>query len=208
MKGLKAVTDSSEVYVEDYTSFPYEVSFGATRLPRKAVESDFLIEKARKATVTLLVPGDPLFATTHISLVQECRKVGVPVGVVHAPSVVNMLARTGLSPYKFGRIVTLSKQVKSDAERIQANLDAGLHTLCLLDPAIGGSAGLKVLHGMNFSGKMLLCERLGTGTEKISYGSVEELLKVRQGKRPHCIIVPATMQFFEEEFVQQFSAKA
>lgn len=208
MKGLKAVTDSKEVYLEDYTSVPYEVSFNTTKLPRKAVESDFLIKKAEKGTITLLVPGDPLFATTHISLVQECRKAEIPVEVIHAPSVVNTLSRTGLSPYKFGRIVTLAKPVASDAERIQGNIDSGLHTLCLVDPAIDAHQGLKVLQDMNFSGKMVVCERLGTSTEVIRYGELEKLFDIKLGKRPHCIIIPTSMQFFEEEFIQQFSTKA
>jgi len=208
LKGLKAASDSDEVYVEAYTSFPYELSFPVTELPRKAVEGDFLVKKARERVVTLLVPGDPLFATTHISLFQECLKAGVPVEVVHAPSVVNALPRTGLSIYKFGRTVTLSKPVKSDAERVRKNLDAGLHTLCLLDPAVDARKGLKLLRDMNFSGKMLVCERLGTRNEKISYGGLEELLELRLGNKPHCIVVPAALQFFEEEFLQQFSLKA
>ena len=208
LKGLKAVTDSDEVYVEAYTSFPYQPSFPVTELPRKAVEGDFLIEAAKKTVVALLVPGDPLFATTHISLVVECNKAGIPVEVVHAPSVVNALSRTGLSIYKFGRIVTLSKPVKSDGERIKANISAGLHTLCLIDPAIDAGKGLKTLRDMNFSGKMLVCERLGTNTEKVNYGGLEELMTCEFGTKPHCIVIPADLQFFEEEFVQQFSIKS
>ena len=208
LKGLKAVSDSSETFVEDYTSFPYEVDFKLTKLSRKQVESDFLVRKAKDATVTLLVPGDPLFATTHISLVRECFKQGVPVEVIHAPSAINADARTGLSKYKFGRTVTLSKKFDSDKERIEDNLKTGLHTLCLLDPAIDGLEGLAVLGSMGFSGQVLLCERLGTGREKICYGDLAELRKTKTGPKPHCIIIPSNLQFFEEEFLQQFSITA
>jgi diphthine synthase len=208
LKGLKAVTDSDEVYVEAYTSFPYELSFPVTELPRKAVESSFLVDKAKKQVVALLVPGDPLFATTHISLVAECRNAGVPIVVIHAPSVVNALSRTGLSSYKFGRVVTLSGVVISDKERIAANLEAGLHTLCLLDPEIDAREALRVLKEMGFSGKMVVCERLGTRTEVIHYGDMGGLDKLSLGKKPHCIVVPADMQFFEAESLQQFSIKA
>lgn len=208
LKGLKAVSDASEIFVEDYTSFPYEVDFELTKLSRKQVESDFLVKKARGATITLLVPGDPLFATTHISLVQECFKHEVPVEVVHAPSVINAIARTGLSTYKFGRIVTLSKKFDSDKERIERNLEAGLHTLCLLDPAIDGLGGLSVLESMGFSGRMLVCEKLGMAGEKIHHGTMDELKKLKLGPKPHCIIIPSKLQFFEEEFLQQSSTTA
>jgi diphthine synthase len=208
LKGLKAANDSDEVYVESYTSFPYETNFNAVLLPRKKVEGDFLIKRAKERVIALLVPGDPLFATTHISLVSECGKAGIPVEVVHAPSVVNALSRTGLSPYKFGRTVTLSEPVKSDAARIRANLESGLHTLCLLDPKIDAAEGLRLLKEMGFSGRFVVCERLGTGTEKISYGDSSRLAGIRLGKKPHCIVVPAELQFFEEEFLQQFSMSA
>ena len=208
LKGLKAANDSDEVYVESYTSFPYETAFKAVFLPREKVESDFLVKRAKNRVVSLLVPGDPLFATTHVSLVQECRKADVPVEVVHAPSVVNALSRTGLSIYKFGRTVTLSGPVESDAQRIRSNLKLGMHTLCLLDPAIDAVKGLAVLKEMGFSGKFLVCERLGTSTEKIGYGDSSRLAGIRLGKKPHCIVVPAELQFFEKEFLQQFSIKA
>jgi len=208
LKGLKAVSDSKEVYIEDYTSFPYRPGFDARRLSREEVESDFLIKRAKLGKVTLLVPGDPLFATTHISLVAECRKEGVPVEVIHAPSVINAISRTGLSPYKFGRTVTLSGPVESDRERIESNVAAGLHTLCLLDPKIDAARGLDVLRGMGFSGRMVVCERIGTRDERISYGEVPDLQAQGFGAPPHCIILPAELHFFEEEFLQQFSIKA
>lgn len=208
LKGLKAASDAEEVFVEDYTSFPYDVGMEVTKLKREDVEGDFLVKKAKKSTITLLVPGDPLFATTHASLVQDCRKAGVGVEVIHAPSVVNALARTGLSSYKFGRIVTLSKAFDSDKKRIGANVEAGLHTLCLLDPAVDGLGGLAVLESMGFSGNFILCERLGTRGEKISYGAVESLVKSKPGPRPHCIIIPGELHFFEKEFLQQFSTTA
>ena len=41
---------------------------------RELVESDFLINEAKKQDIALLIYGDPLSATTHLSLINEAKK--------------------------------------------------------------------------------------------------------------------------------------
>ncbi len=200
LKGRELIEGADEVYVEGYTSFPYRVE--ARRLSREQVESSFLVERAKAARVVLLVAGDPLFATTHLSLVAEARRAGVPVEIAHAPSVINALARTGLSTYKFGRTVTLSKNFPSDRERISLNLKCNLHTLCLIDPGKPILDALSLLKEMGFSGNWLVAERLGTSSERIHYGPSEKLLQLEYGPPPHAVIIPAELSFFEEEFIK------
>jgi diphthine synthase len=204
LKGLEAIKKAHEVFVEDYTSFPYETEFGAKPLPREGVESDFLVNRAMTANIVLLVGGDPLFATTHITLVNECKKKGIRCEIIHAPSVMNAVARTGLSPYKFGRVVTISRVLESDKEKIQANINAKLHTLCLVDPLLPAKDAVAVLRKMGFGMKLVLCEKLGTREEKIRYAVAFEKI----GPPPYCILIPGELHFFEEEFLQQFSSTA
>ncbi len=200
-KAKEAIEQADFVFTEAYTSKPWRV-FGEL-LEREKVESDFLLELARNKKVVLCVPGDPLFATTHISLVLEAKKQGIEVRVIHAPSVINAVARTGLSPYKFGRIITISGDFESDKERVFRNLDADLHTLCLIDPKMHVKEALEILRKWGVR-KAVVCSCLGTKKELIRYGEIEKLLNTELGSMPWCIIVPAKLHFFEEEFLQLF----
>ena len=202
-KALKAIKGADKVFVENYTSIPYE--FDAEEMGRDRVESDFLLNLSKTKDIVLLVPGDPLFATTHTSLFFESKKLGIPCQIIHAPSVLNALARTGLSTYRFGRIVTLSKPFESDRQRILNNLKSGLHTLCLLDPSLKIKDGISVLSEFGLDLKLVACARLGTSTEIIRYGPQSDLAAMEFGPRPHCLIVPAELQFYEKEFVSMFS---
>ena len=203
LKGDQAIKKCSEVYVEDYTSFPYEIK-GTKHLKREDVESKLLIKLSKEKDIALLIGGDPLFATTHLSLISDCREHGVEFEIIHAPSIINAILRTGLSPYKFGRIVTISKNFKSDSDRIKSNLGVELHTLCLIDPKLTAQDVLKVLIDMGYDQKMVLCERLGTRSENIVYGEPKDLLKLELGDRPHALIIPSKLHFFETEALNRF----
>ncbi|MBR9680593.1 MAG: diphthine synthase [Candidatus Altiarchaeota archaeon] len=203
LKGDAIIKKCSEVYVEDYTSFPYEVK-GAKHLSREDTESKLLIKLAKEKDVALLVGGDPLFATTHMSLILDCQKNQVKYEIIHAPSIMNAILKTGLSPYKFGRIVTISKNFRSDSKRIKSNQEVNLHTLCLIDPVLSAHDALKVLRDMGYESKMILCERLGNKSEKIVYAKLTDLLKLELGARPHSIIIPSKLHFFEEDILNTF----
>lgn len=200
LKGRDAMKKCSKLFIEDYTSFPYEIE-GAEHLKRSEVESDFLIKLAETEDIALLIGGDPLFATTHISLMLGCKEKGVEFKAIHAPSVINTLSRTGLSPYKFGRIVTISQNLNSDREKLEKNLEAGLHTLCLINPGTPVLNALEVLIDMGISSKAVYCERLGTKDEVIIYDDLKNLLQIKPGKKPHSIIIPSILQFFEEDYL-------
>jgi len=207
LKGREAVLKAGKVFIETYTSMPYDIGDlqkEITSVDREFVEKGDLLELAGTADVVLLIPGDPLFATTHISLMKEARDKAIPLQVCHAPSVINTLSHTGLSPYKFGRIITLSKPFPSDREKLEANLKAGLHTLCLLDPIISLSDGLRVLQDFGVTQKVVACQQLGMKTQTIHYGTITDLLPLSFSKKPCCLLVPADLHFFEEEFLNQF----
>src|SRR2546425_9061966 len=66
-----------------------------------------LLRAATKERVAFLVPGDPVIATTHISLRLSAVKLGVESRVVHPPSIVSAASgATGVQRYKFGKAIT------------------------------------------------------------------------------------------------------
>ncbi len=101
--------------------------------------SQRIISEASRLLVVILVPGDPLIATTHVALLAEARRAGIEAR--YYPGVSGVCAAKAASMlhyYRFGRTVTVPgpwRGVKpySLVAFIYSNLCAGLHTLALLD---------------------------------------------------------------------------
>src|SRR3989344_4034640 len=76
LEGKEIAASCKKVYLESFTvSFPYPlkdlekvIGKKIISLRRLEVESKFLVNEAKKQDIALLVYGNPLFATTHISL--------------------------------------------------------------------------------------------------------------------------------------------
>lgn len=156
VKGLEAVKSSEQVYLECYTAVLPGIdratlaeAYGVPEIieaDRKFVESgcEEMLERARDHTISFLVVGDPLCATTHTDLWIRARKEGVEVRVVHNASIMNAIAACGLQLYRFGQTVSIPYWVEGDSptttwrpdsfyDKIAENSKMGLHTLCLLD---------------------------------------------------------------------------
>ncbi len=150
VKGLERVRSADHVYAEFYTAFLRGTTHDeleaflerkVTVLDRIGVERGGrdLVEQAKDADVVLLTAGDPLAATTHADLMVRARAVGVPVHVVHAPSIYSAApGLVGLQHYKFGKTTTLVRPEQnwvptSPFDAVAENHEAGLHTLVLLD---------------------------------------------------------------------------
>ena len=187
---------------------------------REEVEGNFLIERAKEGDVCLLCGGDPLAATTHISLLVDARKAGVGAKVVHNSSVFSAAAgKSGLQPYKFGKTVTVSfwrenYRPTSPLLLIEKNLEAGMHTLVLmdLDKELGlmdAKLGLELLGKMEekegrkvLPEKLVVLSRVGYPDEKISWGNAGELPERELGKAPFCIVAPAGLHEVEKEYLE------
>lgn len=100
--------------------------------------ADEILRGADSGDVAFCVVGDPFGATTHSDLQLRAREAGVEVKIVHNASVLNAVGAAGLQLYRYGEAVSLcfhSATWKPDSwhDRIRANRERGLHTLCLLD---------------------------------------------------------------------------
>jgi diphthine synthase len=225
LRALQAAQDCDTLYAELYTmildtdprSLSEAIGKPVEELPRGQLEEDSasLIEEAHHRDVGVLVGGDVLTATTHISLLLEAAKKGVKTRVVHGSSILTAVAETGLSPYKFGRTVTLPLPEKAPPDTVLATLrenrEFGLHTLVLLDL---DTANRKA-HTINQAIKILLdadhpetyneatltvgIARLGWEDQEIRADSAKSLMGHVFGEPPHALVVPGRLHFHEAE---------
>jgi diphthine synthase len=220
ISGVEALRDCDEVYVEQYTNpvdeskieeIELKVGKKIILLEREKVESAFLVEKAKDSDICLISSGDPLTATTHISLVLESRQKGIPVRIIHNSSIYSAApARAGLQIYRFGKTASLvnprpNYAPTSSLEIIRKNLSMDMHSLILLDTEPEPMEAETALEMLFEFDKAVVLSRLGEGNEKITYGIISDLLGKDLGRVPFCIIIPAKLHAMEEEFLALLS---
>lgn len=255
LRGLEIVRKCERVYLEAYTSL---LSFGLSNnalstledlygrpvilADREMVEQGMeqILEEACTSDIAFLVVGDPFGATTHSDLVVRARKMGVEVKVVHNASVMNAVGVCGLQLYRFGETISIpffTETWRPDSfyDKIKANRQLGLHTLCLLDIRVKEPSIESLCRGkkdyeppkfmtINTAIEQLLeieerraesaynedtscvgLVRLGSEMQKIVAGSMKELLTVDFGPPLHCLVIVGKTHPIEEEVLEFYS---
>jgi len=234
VQGLGIASKADLVFAEFYTSLMPELDLDNLRkmtgkvitvLSRSDIEEHAqqkLLDRIVGKKAVLLVPGDPMIATTHIDLRLRAEKAGIKTDVVPAASIFSAVcALTGLQAYKFGRTVTLPHVDSSPPESpygyIRANLGIGLHTLILLDLAAERnyymtiSEGLEYLRRVESNRKERIIRdesvfvgvaRAGTESTVVKTGTMSDLQRCDFGGPPHCLIMPSKLHFMEAEALQ------
>ena len=226
VEAISALKKCDEVFMERYTS---DFSTGELEelealagkkikeLDRPEVETGFSkrLAVAREKNIALLVIGNPLFATTHVQLLIDAERLGVQWSVVPGISVQNYIGKTGLNAYRFGRVVSIvspSENYKPESfyDNIKSNLEAGLHTLCLLDispmkkmtPRDAHRLLLEIESKRNSKAlkeaKIVVLAALGSEEERIASGKATKLLW-EEFTMPASIIVCAELSEKEKE---------
>ena len=233
VNGIEEIKRADAVYAELYTSLMPNLSIvnlektverKISVLSRKELEDEngeILLENAKHGKTALLVPGDPLVATTHVALRIEAEKLGIKTRVVHGASILSaVVGLSGLHNYKFGKSVTIpfTKEYGGISETpynvIAQNKSLGLHTLCFLDVKAEKKRFMTIREGL----KMLLevedmrkqravtsetltigVARAGSKDPKIKADFLEALLNHDFGGPPHSIIFPGKLHFMEAE---------
>lgn len=233
LKGLETLKKCKKIYAEFYTNLWH----GSIENLEKLIENkikildrgdveeapDEFLNYAKKEDVALLIPGDPMAATTHIGLVLRAEKMGINVKIIHSSSIFSAIAETGIQLYKFGKTTSIVFPEKnyfpeSPYDAIRDNLKMNLHTLCLLDVKYDKNRYMTVNDGIEilfqieekrgegvFTKDTLCigCARLG-GDKVIKFGTAEGLMKINFGAPPHVLVIPAKLHFVEEEALLRF----
>jgi diphthine synthase len=228
--GIEELKSCGEAFVETYTA-PVDASIipdlvklsgkSIERLDRAAVEDgQMILAAAGRGKCCLIVPGDPMVATTHVDLRLRAAELGLRTRIVHAASIGTAAAGLlGLQSYKFGRATTLpfwrkGYEPTSPYDAIEANLKDGLHTLVLLDIDTEGGRAMtsaegcaqllalesKVRRGV-LRGDSIVCAvaRAGHDDALVRAGELDAMAKEDLGRPPHCIVVPGQLHFMEAE---------
>jgi diphthine synthase len=223
LEGLEEARKCKKIYLENYTvDLPYSkqkleevIDKKIQKADREFVEGMEFVDYAAKQDVALLVYGSPLTATTHITILDECRKSGIKCRIIHGSSVFDGVAETGLQLYKFGKISSMPDwkdkgESTSFADIIKENHSIQAHTLILIDIGLPLKIALrqlkKSLEEKKFdkilNKKIVVCSKLG-GKSEILYDYCEKLSEKRV-KYPYCIIIPGKLHFLEQEVLESF----
>ena len=231
LHGLDEAKTADKIFVELYTSIMPSLSLDRLEklcgrnlilLQRKDVEElngKALFDTAQNGKVVLLVPGDPLVATTHNILRTEAAKRDIATRVVHGASAISaIVGLSGLHCYKFGKIVTIPFPTETSAETpyrvIAENKKLGAHTLCLLDIEVESKRYLSVAEALqallnieqkrrrkvvDLDSLAVVVARAGSNGAFVKADFVRNLFHVDFGKPPFSILFPNRLHFTEAE---------
>ncbi len=220
-EALRLLKKVNKIYLEKYTSvFPYSLSKlksvikkDIEELSREDIEGEEIVLKAKLKNIALLVYGDALSATTHISLILKCKQKRIAFKIIHNSSVFTAIAETGLQLYKFGKTSSMPKWEKhfepeSFINYVKQNLSINAHSLILVDIGLEFKEALNELDESCKDNKIkldkiIICSCLGTDKQKILYGTLNKLSR-KKIKNPFCIIIPSKLHFIEEKSLKRF----
>ncbi|BEP18222.1 diphthine synthase [Pyrofollis japonicus] len=228
LKALELIKAADKIYIDTYTSIApglsrqtvSELSSRAevVEAPRRLLEDEAhkIIEEAKNKNIVVIVPGDPLFATTHVSLLVEALRRGIHAEAIPGVSGIQaVIDATGLQFYKFCRPITLVYPEQgykpfSVVETIWQNMERNLHSLILLDLRLDEGKAMTIPEAVNIllrleeefasmerkqtrlsDALMVGVARAGLSDSKCIAGKPARLLEEEFPPPPHTLIVPA-----------------
>jgi diphthine synthase len=188
---------------------------------RRAYE---ILADAKEKDVAFLIVGDIFGATTHTDLMLRAKKQDIKCEFIHNASILNAIGIVGLELYKYGKItsipfITESFRPETPYDVIEMNRKEGLHALVLLDLRPDEQRYMTVNEAINYllhieynrKGNVFTedtlcigCARIGCKDFKIKFGKAKDLMNEDFGKPLHCLIIPGTMHFVEEDALKQW----
>ncbi len=232
IRGLKEMRKADSIFIELYTSLMPGLSINRLKLmakkeitivSREILEEGSgrpLLEAAKAGKAVLLVPGDPLIATTHVALLVQAKRMGLRTRIIHGASIVSAaMGLSGLHNYKFGRSVTIPFPdggflSETPYVVIEGNKRLGLHTLCFLDIRVDERRYMTIYDGLRIlmelerrKGRAVITmdslvvgiARAGSDDPVVKAGFLEDVLSYDFGGPPHTLIFPGDLHFTEAE---------
>ncbi|MFA5381594.1 MAG: diphthine synthase [Candidatus Micrarchaeia archaeon] len=237
LRGLEILEKSDKIFLDHYTHIISEetienlkkiINKKIIKLERAELENEkIILDYALKENISLIVGGDPLIATTHISLILSCIKANIKYEIIHSSSIYSAaIGESGLQTYKFGKSATLTfweenYKPTSTYDIIFDNKQKGLHTLVFID--LHGQNAMDIKTACNIFMQMeekikqglidddfelLILSRIGYEDKKILFGKLNEIKnKSVEIKSPFIIIIPGKLHFLEEEWLNNIGQK-
>ncbi|MCL5100330.1 MAG: diphthine synthase [Candidatus Marsarchaeota archaeon] len=236
-RALEVLQTCDSILIDTYTApiFPEYISYIEEKTKRKLITADRhmleenvkeTIKDAKTKDIAILIPGDPLVATTHHIILDSAKSLKIAYHVYHSSSIFSAaIGESRLDIYKFGRITTIpfwSEKYKpvSFIDVIKINLDNDEHTLLLVDvnPKTNSTMDLKTALGLLLkaenerkhkiiteSTEIFVLGDIGMKTQLILFSDIESLLKndYFNGKKIS-IIIPGKLTFAEDEATRLF----
>ncbi len=234
IEALEKIKEAEKIFMETYTSRLMDITVEELEkfldikieiLNRKTVESDFLLERAVYERVVLLVPGDPMVATTHVGLKIGAFERNIKFEVVNGISIQCVLPSIlGLQNYKFGRSVSIpfpdyDYYPESVYNFIGDNLKLGLHTIVFLDLRedleMSANMGMSILLKMEeiyrkniINGDTLVAvvSRAGSSSQRTIAGKIMKLMEMDLGPTPHIMVILGNLHYLEREALEKFAS--
>lgn len=230
LEGLQEARNADRVFAEFYTSVmpnlrvdKLEDMIGKkievlTRAHLEDENGEKILSSAKHERVAFLVPGDPMIATTHVSLRLTLAKKGIESSISHSASIFSAVCgSTGLQSYKFGKSTTLPRDEPappSVIDVIRENSSRKLHTLLLLELKTDTKPQLTIGSAVNklVQADRAIIERLAVGVarlgspeQKVRAGRVSGLAETDFGPVPHALVFPGKLHFMEAEALKAFA---
>ena len=238
---LEALKSADLVLMEDYTTFlpsqyleylKTETRSEIVAIQRSDLEDNVkkTVSQAREKTLAILVPGDPLIATTHHIILDEAKRQGIEYKVYHSASIFSAaIGESGLDVYRFGPPFTVpfwSENYKptSFVESLKRNMENDQHSMILLDLDAKSRSFMTLAQAVQLlrdadweKGLDIVTDDLyilamgdvGKSTGTAAYLMIKDIGKVedRFKGKPVVIIVPAVPTPAELESISRFLIK-
>ncbi|OLE89179.1 MAG: diphthine synthase [Crenarchaeota archaeon 13_1_20CM_2_51_8] len=229
LEGLDTARNASRVFAEFYTNLMPNLNLEnlerlvgrkVTVLGRRDIEDSegkAVHAAASEGDVTLLVPGDPMVATTHVALRLSLAKRGFETRIIHSASIISAVCgATGLQNYKFGRSVTLPAEPavpKSVIQTLVENRQRDSHTLLFLDVRVEERTQIAIPEALQRLKKVLPessdwlvvgLARVGASDQLVKAGSLNRLSKQSFGGPPQVMVFPSKLHFMEAKALKAF----
>jgi diphthine synthase len=231
LRGLEEVKTAETAFIELYTSFMpnfsvkrFEEISGkklqiVSRRELEEENGEVILNATKNGKAVMLVPGDPLIATTHIALRIHAEKLGIKTRIIHGASILSaVIGLSGLHNYKFGKSVTIPFPDQTLSETpynvVTQNKRLALHTLCLLDIKAEEKRYLSIREGLDSllkieekrkKGTVIMdslavgIARAGSNKPTVKADLIKKLLRYDFGEPPYSIIFPGKLHFMEAE---------
>ncbi|PVU75326.1 diphthine synthase [Sulfolobus sp. SCGC AB-777_G06] len=232
-KAIEELSSSDIIYLDSYTSLSCDIdeelissltgnNVHVFTANRSLLENNFkrilqYLDEGKNVAVATI--GDPMIATTHISLITEAKNRGHEFLIVPGVSVhCYMISKSMLSSYRFGKSVTIVYPFGDKIDTtpyyvLKENQERKLHTVFYLDirddKPMSAIEAVSLLLKMEEMEKMrvisrddviIVGQRLGCQDEEVVAMRLSDVVNYQFKPQPHIIVYPSkSLHFMESE---------